>query len=241
MYDLSNSLSYDEPLQLLEKYQYDFLGMDFVAKYHTGILKRNIFVFRTIKYGEGKNNVLLDLIDCTNVNAFDAAMQDDCNFHMLKSKKILEDKEILITNNISLGVIENTSNYEYYAILKNQKYTRNDEILKAIEEDKELPIVKYLLFTVYKKELANIDKVELAPIFNLQKELIWHNNRYYNYNDLRTLDVNPSPKRKLNPLTPWNEVQSIVNRERKDWQKEKCGKLDQLLRKCRFQRYVPIE
>lgn len=242
MYDLSISLKYNEPLALQKDYIYDFLGIDVEPIFGNCLPNKNIFVFRTIKYGNAANNVLIDLIDYSNLNAFDVTLHGDFNIHMLKSKKFLEDKEIRITDNIFLEVIENASNYEFYAILKDQKYNSTYGTLKEIQKNIQFPVIKYLLFTEYKEKPANMNKVQLAPIFDLQKELIWHNNRYWNFNNLSQLDVDNLVDHKLPPSTPWKEVKTIINRERENWEKKRDEKFNQFLDdKYKSQKYIPIE
>ncbi|OGO78905.1 MAG: hypothetical protein A2Y23_00150 [Clostridiales bacterium GWB2_37_7] len=71
--------------------------------------------------------------------------------------------------------------------------------------------------------------VELAPIFDLQKEHIWHNNRHWDFNDLTKLDIDKYVGRKLDPATNWEKVKEIIEREREGWRKKEQQKFDQLL------------
>lgn len=68
----------------------------------------------------------------------------------------------------------------------------------------------------------------------LQEEHIWHNNRYQNYNDISTLNIDDS---KLNPSTEWCHVKKIIKNQRE--QREE--KYNQILHLRDSQKYLPIE
>jgi len=239
MYDLSMSLNYQEPLVLQGKYIYNFICIDLEPTYGS------IFVFRTIKYGDGKDNVLIDLIDYRNLNAFDVALHKDCTIHILKKQKLFEYKSLKITDNITLEVIFNNSNYEFYAILKEQKYKCRYGKLGEVKEEKHFPSIKYLLFTMYKEKerenIMNVNSIELADIFKLQEELIWNNNRYHNYNDLTKITIDKLVNNKTGQSSAWNEIKTIIKTERVGWDKKMSEKFNQFLLKSSLQEYVPIE
>ncbi|WP_176548019.1 hypothetical protein [Bacillus pseudomycoides] len=113
----------------------------------------------------------------------------------------------MITDNISLEKVKNTTNDEYYALIKEQKYKLINGVPVIDPEHKHFPEVKYLLFTEYHQSIANMDILELAPIFKLQEEHIWHNNRYSNYNDTSKLDVDDN---NLNSSIKWSQVKEII-------------------------------
>jgi hypothetical protein len=50
------------------------------------------------------------------------------------------------------------------------------------------PKIKYLLFTRFKEKPVNEGQIRLSHIFQLQKEHIWHNNRYLYFNNIYKLD-----------------------------------------------------
>ncbi len=83
-----------------------------------------------------------------------------------------------------------------------------------------LTTCRYILFTLHHEDTVNAKSIELATAFDLQKEHIWHNNRWRNFNNLHTLDINRYVIRKLDPSTPWLEVKKIVESEN-----EKCREL----------------
>lgn len=237
MYDLTIGLKYDDVLKLEQKYRYDFVGID----YRHDAVHEHIFVFRTIKEGKGKGNILIDLVHPTNIHAINANLHGDCHFHIFKNECSIGDQPIEITENIFLEKIENVSNFEYYVSIKEQKYRSNNKIPTNDSDYEYLPTVKYLLFTQYHEPLANMNSLELAPMFKLQKEHIWHNNRYFNFNRISSLDVDKQVNRKLDPSTPWWKVKNIIEDERKHWRKESEEKYNQLLHLKSLQEYFPIE
>lgn len=237
MYELTMGLKYDDFLKLEQNYRYDFVGID----YQNDLLRGHIFVFRTIKEGKGKGNILIDLVHPTNINAISANLHGDCHFHIFKNECSIGDQPIEITENIFLEKIENVSNFEYYVSIKEQKYRSNNKILTHDSDYEYFPAVKYLLFTQYHEPLANMNSLELAPMFKLQKEHIWHNNRYFNFNRISSLDVDKQVNHKLDPSTPWWKVKNIIENERKHWREQSEEKYNQLLHLKNLQEYFPIE
>lgn len=234
MYELTIGLKYDESLELNPKYRYDFVGIDYQNDFIYGC----IFVFRTIKTGRGKGNVLIDLIHRSNINAISTHMHGDCHFHIIKNKFAIGTEPIKITENIFLEKTENKTNDEYYATLKDQQYRLINGVPPIDPEHKHFPIVKYLLFTEYHEAFANMDILELAPIFKLQEEHIWHNNRHKNFNDISTLNIDDN---KLNPSVEWSCVKKEIKNQREHWREQRENKFEQILHIKKLQRYLPIE
>ncbi|HDR7595028.1 TPA: hypothetical protein QCX59_004233 [Bacillus mycoides] len=234
MYELTIGLRYNKPLELNPKYRYDFVGID----YHNDFIYGCIFVFRTIKEGKAKGNILIDLVHNSNIDAISAHIHGDCHFHIFKDRFSIGNKSIKITENIFLEKTENTSNDEYYASLKEQQYRLINGVASMGSDCKHFPIVKYLLFTEYHEPLANMDMLELAPIFKLQEEHIWHNNRHWDYHDISTLDINDS---KLNPSIQWCHVKKVIKNQREHQRKQREEKYNQILHLRDSQKYLPIE
>ncbi|MGH0945462.1 hypothetical protein ACQVTS_31350 [Bacillus mycoides] len=95
-----------------------------------------------------------------------------------------------------------------------------------------------MLFTEYHESIANMDTLELAPIFKLQEEHIWHNNRYSNYNDISKLDVDDN---KLNFSIKWSQVKEFIQNKRKHFEKQSEEKTNQIFELKNPVRYRPIE
>ncbi|MGG0724222.1 hypothetical protein [Bacillus mycoides] len=237
MYELTIGLAYDDSLTFEKKYRYDFVIMNY--QYYDW--NREIFVLRTIKEGKGKGNVLIDLIHESNISAISINLHGDCHFHIFKYEDFIKDKQIEITENISLEKIENTSNDEYYVNLKGQKYKLNNGEPFKDSDCIQPPVVKYLLLTQYHGLVVNMNSTELSPIFELQREHIWHNNRYSNYNDTSNLDVdNKIVGHELDLSTPWGKVKEIVKENKEVWREKKDEKYNQILELHRSQKYTPI-
>ena len=237
MYELTISLKYGDLLRLDSKYRYDFVGINYEHDFNF----ESIFVFRTIKEGKGTGNVLIDAIHHSNISAISTTLHGDCHFHIFNSEDVTETKIIEITENILLEKIENKSNHEYYVTLKEQKYKLINGIPCKDSDCKRFSIVKYLLFTQYHEQIANMSFIELSPIFKLQMEHIWHNNRYGNFNNIHRLDVDKIVGRELDPSTPWAEVKNIIKKEREGWGEKEREKYKQLLNLKSSQSYLPIE
>nr|WP_242227324.1 hypothetical protein [Bacillus cereus group sp. BfR-BA-01315] len=226
MYDLTKGLRYNTPLDLKVHYRYDFVGID----YGNNFINKHIFVFRTIKEGKGKGNILIDLIHSSNIDAIRAHMHGDCHFHIFEDSFSIGNEPIKITENVFLGKIENTSNNEYYVSLKEQQY----RLINGVgPKHKHFPVVKYLLFTEYHAPLANLNALELAPIFKLQKEHIWHNERSWNCRNISWLDIDDSSAMR-------EQVKEIIEKGRGDWREEERKKWHQLSERKRLQEYFPI-
>ncbi|MGR5865063.1 hypothetical protein ACT7DZ_17320 [Bacillus cereus] len=234
MYELTIGLKYDEPLDLHHKYRYDFVGIGYQNNYIHGC----IFVFRTIKKGKSTGNVLIDLVHNSNINALKAHIHGDCHFHMFQYRMSISNEPIKITDNISLEKVKNATNDEYYALIKEQKYKLINGVPAIDPVHKHFPEVKYLLLTEYHESIANMDTLELAPIFKLQEEHIWHNNRYSNYNDTSKLDVDDN---NLNSSIKWSQVKEIIKNKRKHFEKQSEEKTDQIFELKNSVRYRPIE
>ncbi|ETT61193.1 MULTISPECIES: hypothetical protein [Paenibacillus] len=228
MYDLTISLDYGEPLKLKPDYRYDFVTFDINNDHGRGLLNNSVFVLRTITGGNVKGNVLIDLIHTSNVNAFDVASHANCHFHLLESDKLREEG-ILINDKINLQITETSVSSQYFAEIKDQAVTNNS----PFGDNTKLTFTtcRYILFTLHHENTVNSKNIELATIFDLQKEHIWHNNRYRNFNNLHTLDIDRYVNRKLAPSTPWSEVKKIIESENKKWRDLSNQKFNQLLDK----------
>lgn len=241
MYDLTIGLEFDEPLALEEKYRYDFLAID-INCYSSGLLEGYIFVFRTIKNGGGAGNVLIDLIHNSNVNVFHTHMHGDCHFHVLSANDFLKMDTIDITENITFEMVKNISNQEYYAVIKEQKYKEIDVITLEKCRDIKFSKIKYLLITKYTgNNPINIKRIELSPIFNLQKDHIWHNNKYKECNRVSYLNIDHPYNYKINPLTYFKGLGEFIENEYKIWEGREKDAFDRILVECRSQRFLPIE
>ncbi|PES64231.1 hypothetical protein CN507_20895 [Bacillus cereus] len=236
MYSITNGLKYDESLVLNPKYRYDFVSINYQADFGY----ESIFVFRTIKEGNGMGNVLIDLINESNINAISTNLHGDCHFHIFKSIDLAKVKSIEITEKISLEKIKSTSSDEYYAILQEQKYKLNNGVSVEGSDCIHLPVFKYLLLTQYHHPVVNMNSTNLAPIFQLQKEDIWHNNRCFNFNDISRLDVDKVGY-ELDPSTPWREIKKIIEEKKEEWIKKSYKKSDQISKLRQLQKYIPVE
>lgn len=228
MYDLTISLDYGEPLKLRSKYRYDFVAFDINNDQGRGLLNNSVFVFRTISEGKVAGNVLIDLIHKSNVNAFDVVHHANCHFHLIESDKLREEG-ILINDKIILLITETSVSSQYFAEIKDQAVTSNS----PFGDNYKLTFTtcRYILFTLHHEDTVNAKNIELATIFDLQKEHIWHNNRYRNFNNLHTLDIDRYVNHKLDPSTPWSEVKTIIESENKKWADLSNQKFHQLLDK----------
>lgn len=234
MYDLNIGLTYENFLQLSGKYRYDFLAINPSPGYGFGPLNSSVFVFRTIKESylskkESINNVLVDVIHYSNVNAFDTAIHGDCHFHILDIKNLNQD-DIVLTDIISLKIIKDETGKAFYAIAKNQKIICIDKIHKDNDNPAiEINELKHMLFKINNSDIINCKKIELAKIFNLQVQDIWHCNRYYNYNNLSNLDIDNSSNNKLDPSTSWKDVKEIIKQKREFWKIQQDTTFDNLV------------
>ncbi|WP_214629629.1 hypothetical protein [Paenibacillus agaridevorans] len=125
MYNLTISLTFGEPLKLQSEYRYDFVAFDFDNDRGTGLLNNSVFVFRTITEGNVAGNVLIDLIDKSNVNAFDVAHLANCHFHLMRSAE-LRKEGIHINDNITLQITETPVSSQYFAEIKDQTVRSNN-------------------------------------------------------------------------------------------------------------------
>ncbi|AJA42578.1 hypothetical protein phiCT453B_26 (endogenous virus) [Clostridium phage phiCT453B] len=244
MYTLSIGLDYEHFLQLNSKYRYDFLAINPEPGFGFGPLNGSVFVFRTIKdsylrNNESLNNVLIDVVDYKNLNAFDTALHGDCHFHFLDINNIKDD-EIVITNNISIKNTKDETGVLFFAITKNQKiqYVNTDNPEDSIIKVKDL---KHILFKLNNQAVFNCHEVELAKIFELESKHIWHNNRYHNFNNLGSIDIDKNPHKKLEDSTSWKKIKEIVNENRNYWGSESRKSFDDLLNKKRSFNYEILD
>jgi hypothetical protein len=237
MYDLWIGLTFENLIRLSEKYRYDFIAFNSEPNYGFGPLNSSVFVFRTIKDScmtkkDSLNNVLVDIIHYTNINAFDAAIHGDCHFHSLDIHKLKKDEDIVLTDIISLKSMEDAIGTTIYAVIKDQKLRRIDRHSRtqdnSVIEAKE---VKYMLFRLNDQLTINCSEVELAKIFQLQVDAIWHNNRHFNFNQLHKLDIDKEVKNNLDPSTPWEEVKKLIEEKRKYWEDQSRIVSDDLISK----------
>lgn len=237
MYGITIGLSYNEPLAMDTKYRYDFVCFDFEPKFGKGPLDGSVIVFRTISEGEVAGNVLIDFIDHSNVNAFDIALHGNAHIHMLNIDSLIEQKTFSITDKITIQATKNTlHNIEFQALIKEQKYEIKRDITERIPID--FKEIKYILFTKYHEDIANMGNYHIAPIFKLQKEHIWCNNRWWNFNDLTKIDIDNN---RLETNTPWGTVQEIIKNERKKWNEKQKEKFHELLNAKKLHHSFPIE
>jgi hypothetical protein len=242
MYDLTIGLRYNAPLKLEGKYRYDFICIDqgLESKFMIGSFNHGVFVFRTIKWGRATGNVLIDLIDYTNVNAFDAELHGDCHFRMLRTQNILECKRIQITDSIALEVVQNTSNNEFYAVLKEQDYKFMNGPSSGSANCKHFPEIRYLLFTKYHQKIVNMEYVELAQIFNLQREHIWCNNAYWSFIDL-IYEIEQLGNISQNSSASWKNIKEIIERKYENLRRRERENFRQLMEIAHLQQYLPFE
>lgn len=143
-----------------------------------------------------------------------------------------------ITDKIIIQSAENNlNNIEFQAKIIDQKYKYNSDKPSKIGFKE----IKYLLFTKYNNNIANMNDYHIAPIFELQKEHIWYQNRKRNFNDLTKIDIDKNVRNKLDPNTPWKTVKEIVNNERENWGKKENEKFHELLDASRSQQYLPVD
>ncbi|HHQ2480375.1 TPA: hypothetical protein ACSPJ7_004712 [Bacillus cereus] len=221
MYDLTIGLEYDRALDLSPRYRYDFVGIDYQNDYIYGF----IFAFRTIKKGNGTGNVLIDLVHNSNINALQAHIHGDCHFHTFEYRMSMNNESIKITDHISLEKVKNTTNDEYYALIKEQKYRLLNNGLNN-PKHKNLSLVKHLLFTEYNQHVANVDTLELAPIFKLQQEHIWNNSKYSDYMNVSQLVKFDDT---LKHSTEWKQTEKIIQDKMEHLKKQKEDILTKLL------------
>lgn len=220
MYDLTIGLEYDGALDLSPRYRYDFVGIDYQNEYIYGC----IFVFRTMKKGNGTGNVLIDLVHNSNINALQAHIHGDCHFHTFQYRMSMSNDPIKITDHISLEKVKNTTNDEYYALITDQKYRLLNNA--SNHQSKNVPFVRHLLFTEYNQHIENVDTLELAPIFKLQQEHIGCNSRYLDYMNVSQLTkFDDNLKRSIE----WNQAQKIIQDKMEHLKKEKKEILTKLL------------
>lgn len=237
MYDLTISLDYEEPLKLKPEYRYDFVSFD-IAEEDRGLLNGGVFVFRTILEGKAAGNVLIDFINKTNVNAFDVAKHANCHFHLIAPDKIGEEG-ILVKDNVVLKINEASVSSQYFVEINDQAVTTNSPLGDNYKFT--FTTCRYILFTHYHKDTLNTRSIELAAIFDLQSEQMWHNNRHRNYNNLFTLDVDRYVNKKLDPSTPWSEVKKIIESENEKWRDLSRKKFHQVLNKREQLPFLVIE
>jgi hypothetical protein len=199
VYDLTISLTYGEPLKLKSEYRYDFVAFDIDNDRGRGLLNNSVFVFRTITEGTVAGNVLIDLIDKSNVNAFDVVHHANCHFHLIESDK-LRKEGIHVSDNITLQITETPFSSQYFAEIKDQTFTSNNTFGDSYRLG--LTTCRYILFILHHEETVNAKSAELAAVFELQEEHIWHNNRWRNFNNLHMLDVDRYVNHKLDPRGP---------------------------------------
>lgn len=220
MYDLTIGLEYDSALDLSPRYRYDFVGIDYQNDYIYGF----IFVFRTMKKGNGTGNVLIDLVHNSNINALQAHIHGDCHFHTFEYRMSMSNESIKITDHISLEKVKNTTNDEYYALIKDQKYRLLNNA--SYRESKNVSFVRHLLFTEYNHQVENVDTLEFAPIFKLQQEHIWNNSKYSNYMKVSQLAKFDDT---LKHSTEWKQTETIIQDKMEHFKKQKEDILTKLL------------
>ncbi|MEK4781249.1 hypothetical protein NST86_34345 [Bacillus sp. FSL L8-0199] len=220
MYDLTIGLEYDRSLDLSTRYRYDFVGIDYQNDYIYGF----IFVFRTIKKGNGTGNVLIDLVHNSNINALQAHIHGDCHFHTFQYRMSMSNESIKITDQISLEKVKNTTNDEYYALIKDQKYRLLNNA--SNQKSKNVSFVRHLLFTEYNQHIANVDTLEFAPIFKLQQEHIWNNSKYSDYMNVSQLAKFDDT---LKHSTEWKQTETIIQDKMEHLEKQKEDILTKLL------------
>ncbi|KXH87649.1 hypothetical protein COL26_31025 [Bacillus thuringiensis] len=221
MYDLTIGLEYDRALDLSPRYRYDFVGIDYQNDYIYGF----IFVFRTMKKGNGTGNVLIDLVHNSNINALQAHIHGDCHFHPFKFRMSMSNDSIKITDHISLEKVKNTTNDEYYALIKDQKYRLLNNA--SNQESKNVSFVRHLLFTEYNQHVENVDTLEFAPIFRLQQEHIWHNSKHSDYMNVSQLAKFDDS---LKHSKEWQQAQKIILDKMEHLEKQKDEILTKLLK-----------
>ncbi|HFF1840460.1 hypothetical protein P4K54_23760 [Bacillus cereus] len=220
MYDLTIGLEYDRALDLSSRYRYDFVGIDYQNDYIYGF----IFVFRTMKKGNGTGNVLIDLVHNSNINALQAHIHGDCHFHTFQYRMSMSNEPIKITDHISLEKVKNTTNDEYYALITDQKY----RLLNNASDQKSTNVsfVRHLLFTEYNHQVENVDILEFAPIFKLQQEHIWNNSKYSSYMEVSQLAKFDDT---LKHSTEWKQTETIIRDKMEHFKKQKEDILTKLL------------
>ncbi|AJE54289.1 hypothetical protein [Paenibacillus polymyxa] len=225
MYDLGIGLTYENTITLSSDFRYDFLSFDFdLHHFNNGPIGSDVFVFRTItKYGK-IGNVLVDLINQCNVNGFDAALHPDTHFHNIKTDDLLELKYIALNDSISIEVKNGELCSQFLACINNQTIEKFD-MLGGSQITPNVN-VEYLLFEKCDTSLMNKNKIELAPIFEAQKNHIWHNNRAQNFNTLIKWDIND----KMDESTSWINVKKGIETNREYWRKEQQYAFDGLLK-----------
>ena len=203
MYDLTIGLEYDRSLDLSPRYRYDFVGIDYQNDYIYGF----IFVFRTIKKGNGTGNI-----------------HGDCHFHTFQYRMSMSNESIKITDHISLEKVKNTTNDEYYALIKDQKYRLLNNA--SNQKSKNVSFVRHLLFTEYNQHVANVDTLEFAPIFKVQQEHIGYNSEYSNYMTVSQLAKFDDT---LKHSIEWKQARKIILDKMEHLKKQKKEILTKLL------------
>lgn len=246
MYNLNIGLTYENFLQLSDKYRYDFLTINPSPGYGFGPLNSSVFVFRTIKESylskkESLNNVLIDVINYSNVNGFDTAIHGDCHFHILDINNLKQDN-IILTDIISLKIIEDETGKTFYAIAKNQKVVLTDNFHK-VESNSTIEIneLKHTLFKINTSDIINCKEIELTKIFDLQAQDIWHRNRYYNFNNLSNIDIDKKSSNTLDPSTPWNKVKKLIDKNREYWESQEDTVFNNLVTEMYNLKYQILE
>lgn len=241
MYDLTKDLGYDMPIRLENKYRYDFLGFDLEPGGEQGLLCGGVFTLRTIKTGNASGNVLIDLIDCSNVNAFDTVIHGDCHFHLLNSDKLSQENEYKVAENIILNIVSNSTSTGFYLTLKNQKYGDLHSISSGDCKNIKPSQYKYLLFTQYHNNPVNVFQVELSPIFRLQEDLVWNNDMYHDFRELHLANKSEIAGHKIEPSTPWEKVKELIDAKCMEWKEKSEKKQEQLLSIVELQTLYPFE
>lgn len=251
MFTLSIRLTYENTLDLDMAYRYDFVVPKSKYDYDGTDLSATVFVFRTILGGAYKGNVLVDCIKVANINGVDVARHGNCYFHFWpefssiawdSKDKVME--EMKINDNTSIYFQVEAESLSVYARIVNQKIGIFDRysptgINGKINEVNDQEI-KIILFRLYNEDVINSEVAELAKIFKLELEHIWHNNRWQNFNSIHKLDFDRSSKENNEDIT-WKEVKEIIKEKKDEWHVKSSEKFDELLQERSSYRYRILE
>ncbi|GEN35941.1 hypothetical protein [Aneurinibacillus danicus] len=240
MNDLHFNLDFYDQLHLgrSDKYRYDFIKFKYIDRqYYSNInpvLNSAVFIFRTIQNGEGKGNVLIDILKDENINGVQVAYHKNCHFHFIEDRDFEVEGKVTITDYIEITIYENELSKQYVAILKDQLcYPNNDSRQRFKFRE-----MKYLLFTEYdhRKNLNNTSNIEFAPVFQKQLDVIWHENRYRNFNSISYID-----EKNIKDGDAWTMVKEKIKSNSEEWHDKYRKVQEELEDEHRSFKYRPVE